>query len=239
MTRDRSTARYNIGIALSGGGIKGLCHAGALKALNEYGIKPDIISGVSAGAIVGALYADGYSPDEINEIFSNVSFSRFAKIQFPKDGFFHIDIFKDFLDKKLRAKTFEALNIPLRIVATDFDHGKTAVFEHGNLLDPVIASCSLPILFKPVKINGIHYVDGGVLKNFPVGTIYHDCRYVVGVNASPFITKEYIRSLRETIARTYFFMSKANILQDKALCDMLIEPQNMASYELFDVEKSN
>ena len=57
-----------IGIALSGGGIKGLCHAGALKALEESGIRPDILSGVSAGAIVGSLYADGYSPDEIADI---------------------------------------------------------------------------------------------------------------------------------------------------------------------------
>ena len=239
MTKDRSKAKYKIGIALSGGGIKGLCHAGALKALDEYGIKPDIISGVSAGAVVGALYADGYSPNEINDIFSNITFSQFAKIQFPRDGFFHIDIFEKFLEEKLRAKTFEELNVHLRVVATDFDHGKTTVFEKGNLLEPIIASCSMPILFKPVKINGIHYVDGGVLKNFPVGTIYHDCQYVVGVNASPFVTKEYNRNLRGTVARTYFFMSKANILQDKAMCDVLIEPQNMASYETFDVEKSN
>ena len=60
---------YRTGIALSGGGIKGLCHAGVLKALEEVGIKPDIISGVSAGAIVGALYADGYTPDEIATLF--------------------------------------------------------------------------------------------------------------------------------------------------------------------------
>ncbi len=230
---------YKIGIALSGGGIKGLCHAGALKALEEYNIKPDIISGVSAGAIVGALYADAYSPDEINDIFANVTFSQFAKIQFPRDGFFHIDIFKKFLGEKLRAKTFEELNIPLRVVATDFDHGKTTVFEKGNLIDPIIASCSMPVLFKPVKINGTYYVDGGVLKNFPVGTIYRDCQHVIGINASPFVTKEYNKNLRGTIARTYFFMSKANSLQDKALCDVLIEPQNMASYETFDVEKSN
>ena len=239
MEKNRARAKYKIGIALSGGGIKGLCHAGALKALEEYGIKPDIISGVSAGAIVGALYCDGYSSDEINAIFANVTFSQFAKIQFPRNGFFQIDEFKKFLGEKLRAKKFEDLNIPLRIVATDFDNGKTTVFEKGNLLDPIIASCSLPILFKPVKINGIHYVDGGVLKNFPVGTIYQDCQFVIGINASPFIPKEYNGNLRGTVARTYFFMSKANILQDKVLCDVLIEPENMASYETFDVEKSN
>ncbi|MDR1459546.1 MAG: patatin-like phospholipase family protein [Bacteroidales bacterium] len=229
---------YQTGVALSGGGIKGLCHAGALKALNEYGIKPDIISGVSAGAIVGALYADGYTPDEIGEIFYDVTFSRFAKIQFPVDGLFQMDLFKTFLHEKIRAETFEELSIPLRIVATDLDHGKTKVFEKGNLIDPIIASSSLPILFKPIVIHGINYVDGGVLKNFPVGTIYPDCQYIIGINASPFVAKEYNKSLRGIIGRTYHFMSKANILQDKALCDILIEPENMASYETFDVEKS-
>ncbi len=229
---------YKIGFALSGGGIKGLCHAGALKALEEYGIKPDIISGVSAGAIVGALYADGYTPDEIDDIFCNITFSQFAKIQFPKNGLFHMSLFQKFLQEKLRAKTFEELSMPLRIVTTDLDHGKTTVFEKGSLIEPIIASSSLPILFKPTVINGIHYVDGGVLKNFPVGTIYHDCQYVIGINASPFVAKEYNINLRGIIGRTYHFMSKANILQDKALCDILIEPENMASYETFDVEKS-
>ena len=216
-----------------------MCHAGALKSLEEYGIKPDIISGVSAGAIVGALYADGYSPDEIGGIFSNITFSQFAKIQFPRDGFFNIDLFRQFLKEKLRADTFEKLSIKLRVVATNFDRGKSTVFEKGDLIDPIIASCSLPILFKPVVINGTNYVDGGVLKNFPVGTIYGDCQYIIGINASPFIAKEYSKKITNIIGRTYFFMSKANILQDKALCDILIEPENMASYETFDVEKSD
>jgi NTE family protein len=229
---------YKTGFALSGGGIRGLCHAGALKALEEYGIKPDIISGVSAGAIVGALYSDGYSPDEIGEIFHDVSFSQFAKIQFPIDGLFQMELFKEFLQGKLKAKTFQELSIPLRVVATDLDHGKSTVFEKGDLLDPIIASSSLPILFKPTVIDGVNYVDGGVLKNFPVGTIYHDCMYIIGINASPFVAKDYNKNLRGIIGRTYHFMSKANILQDKALCDILIEPRNMASYDTFDVEKS-
>ncbi|MDR1181817.1 MAG: patatin-like phospholipase family protein [Bacteroidales bacterium] len=236
--RNPKNKTYKTGIALSGGGIKGLCHAGALKALDEYGIKPDIISGVSAGAIIGALYADGYTPDEIGEIFYDITFSKFAKIQFPVDGLFQIDLFKEFLQEKIKARTFEELSIPLRIVATDLDRGRTKVFEKGTLIDPIMASSSLPILFKPIVINGVHYVDGGVLKNFPVGTIYPDCQLIIGINASPFVAKEYSKSLRGIIGRTYHFMSKANILQDKALCDILIEPENMASYETFDIEKS-
>ena len=98
---------YKIGIALSGGGIKGMCHAGVLKALEEAGVKPDIISGVSAGAIVGALYADGHSPDEIAEIFEHVEFRKMTKLQVPDGGFFRTERFEKYLGSKLRAKTFE------------------------------------------------------------------------------------------------------------------------------------
>jgi len=143
---------YKIGIALSGGGIKGLCHAGVLKALEEQGIKPGILSGVSAGAIVGALYADGYTPDEIAKLFEDISFRQMTKFRIPDGGLFRIDAFENFMFRNLRAKTFEELNIPLRIVATNLDKGQSVVFEKGNLIDPIVASCSVPVLFIPKKI---------------------------------------------------------------------------------------
>jgi len=229
---------YRIGIALSGGGIKGLCHAGVLKALEEQGIKPDILSGVSAGAIVGALYADGYTPDEIAYLFEDISFRHMTKIRIPDGGFFKTDIFQDFLSKKLRAKTFEELSIPLRVVATNLDKGQSTTFSSGNLLNPIIASCSLPVLFSPKKIHGVYYVDGGVLKNFPVSTIRDDCEKVIGVNASPLVADEYKQSVLSIAARSYHFMFKANILHDKELCDLLIEPVDMGNYDTFGVDKS-
>jgi len=228
---------YKIGIALSGGGIKGLCHAGVLKALEEQGIKPDIISGVSAGAVVGALYADGYSPDEIAKLFEDISFRRMTKLRIPDGGLFRIDAFENFIFKNMRAKTFEELNIPLRIVATNLDKGQSVVFSKGNLIDPIVASCSVPVLFTPKKINGIYYVDGGVLKNFPVSTIRDDCDKVIGINASPLVADEYKLSLMNVASRTYHFMFKANILHDKELCDLLIEPVDMGNYDTFEVDK--
>lgn len=228
---------YKIGIALSGGGIKGLCHAGVLKALEEQGIKPDIISGVSAGAVVGALYADGYSPDEIAKLFEDISFRQMTKFRIPDGGLFRIDAFENFIFKNMRAKTFEELNIPLRIVATNLDKGQSVVFSKGNLIDPIVASCSVPVLFTPKKINGIHYVDGGVLKNFPVSTIRDDCDKVIGINASPLVADEYKLSLMNVASRTYHFMFKANILHDKELCDLLIEPVDMGNYDTFEVDK--
>ncbi|MDD3079477.1 MAG: patatin-like phospholipase family protein [Paludibacter sp.] len=228
---------YQTGIALSGGGIKGLCHAGVLKALEEQGIRPDIISGVSAGAVVGALYADGYTPDEIAKLFEDISFKKMTTLRIPDGGLFRIDAFENFMFRTLRAKTFEELRIPLRIVATDLDKGQSVVFDKGNLIDPIVASCSVPVLFTPKKINGVHYVDGGVLKNFPVSTIRADCDKVIGINASPMVADEYKLSLLNVASRTYHFMFKANIIHDKELCDLLIEPVDMGNYDTFDVDK--
>jgi NTE family protein len=228
---------YKIGIALSGGGIKGLCHAGVLKALEEHGITPNILSGVSAGAVVAVLYADGYSPDEIAKLFEDISFRRMTKIQIPDGGFFRIDAFHRFLAKNLRAKTFEELKIPLRVVATDLDKGRSIVFSTGKLLDPIIASCSVPVLFSPKMIDGVRYVDGGVFKNFPVSTIREECDKVIGINASPMVADDYKPTIMNVAARSYHFMFKANILHDKELCDFLIEPIDMGNYETFDVDK--
>jgi NTE family protein len=228
---------YKIGIALSGGGVKGLCHAGVLKALEEQGIKPDILSGVSAGSVVGALYADGYSPDEIAVLFEDINFRNMTKIRIPDGGFFKTDIFQKFLTSKLRAKTFEELKIPLRVVATDFDKGKSVTFEHGDLVDPIVASCSVPVLFRPKEIDGVNYVDGGVLMNFPVSVIRNDCDKVIGINASPMVADKYKVSILNVATRSYHFMFKANILYDKGLCDLLIEPVDMGNYETFDVDK--
>jgi len=228
---------YKVGIALSGGGVKGLCHAGVLKALEEVGIKPNVISGVSSGALVGALYSDGYSPDEIAVCFEEISFRNMTKIRLPDGGFFKTDIFQKFLNSKLHARTFEELSIPLRVVATDLDNGRSVTFNSGQLIDPIVASCTFPVLFSPKIINGIHYVDGGVLKNFPVSTIRKDCEKVIGINASPLVADEYKQSILNVALRSYNFMFKANILHDKGLCDLLIEPVDMGNYETFDVDK--
>jgi len=229
--------KYKIGIALSGGGVKGLCHAGVLKALEEFGIKPDIISGVSAGALVGALYSDGYSPDEIAVCFEEINFRKMTKIRMPEGGLFKTDIFQKFLSNKLRARTFKELSIPLRVVATDLDNGRSVTFKNGHLIDPIVASCCFPVLFSPKIIDGIHYVDGGVLKNFPVSTIRNECDKIIGINASPLVADDYKQSILNVALRSYNFMFKANILHDKSLCDLLIEPVDMANYETFDVDK--
>ena len=230
--------KYRIGIALSGGGIKGMAHAGVLKALEEFNIVPEIISGVSSGAVIGALYSSGYSPDEIAAMFDDFSFRKMTKIRIPEGGFFRVEPFENFLNRKLRINTFEALSIPLRVVATDLDKGKAVVFSKGDLISPVIASCSIPVLFTPKKIDGVNYVDGGVVQNFPVSVIREECECIIGVNSSPMVADNYKLSLLNVASRSYHFMFKANIIHDKEICDHIIEPQDLGYYGTFDVEKS-
>lgn len=230
---------YKIGLALSGGGAKGFAHLGVFKLLEESGLKPDIISGTSAGSLMGVLFADGYSADEIKNMFIGREFSEFAQLQIPKSGLFNYDRFQEFLKRHLRSKRIEDLPIPTVIVATDLDRGCSHEFRSGPIVEAVTASCCMPIVFSPVLINGVHYVDGGLFRNFPVSTIRNECEYVIGVNVSPLIPQRYKQTLLHIAERTYHYVFKANAIEDRELCDILIEAKEVGLYKTFDLENIN
>lgn len=234
---DASTNKvHKLGLALSGGGAKGFAHIGVFKLLEECGLKPDIIAGTSVGSLMGVLYADGYSADEIKELFTGREFSEFAELQVPKAGIFNSQRFRNFLKRHLRAKTFDELQIPLVILATDLDNGESHEFRSGPLVEAVRASCSIPIIFNPVVINGIHYVDGGLFRNFPVSNIREECERVIGVNVSPLLPMKYKQTLLGVAERSYHYMFRANTLEDRELCDVLIEAEEFGLYKTFDLE---
>lgn len=232
---NKEKKKYTLGLALSGGGARGFAHIGALKAMEEANIKPDIISGVSAGAVIGVLYADGYSPDEIAEMFSSLKFGDLAELTVPRSGFFKIEGFHKFLKKVIRAKLFEDLQYPLMVTATDLDHGKSVTFDKGPIVDVICASCSIPVVFNPVKINNIHYVDGGVFRNFPVKPIRNLCDTVIGVNVNPLVTNEYKKTIIGIAERSYSFMFKSNSFEDMKMCDILIQTNETTQYNIFDI----
>jgi len=227
---------YKLGLALSGGGAKGFAHVGVFKLLEECQIRPDIISGTSAGALAGCLYADGYNSEEIKHIFMGKEFSEFAKIQLPKAGLFDNSRLTKFLRKHLHAKRIEDLEIPLVIVATDLDHGVSHEFRSGPIAEAVTASCSVPMIFSPVEIGGIHYVDGGLFRNFPVTNIRNECEKVVGVNVSPLIPQKYKQTIYYIAERSYHYMFRANTTEDRHLCDVLIEAEEFGGFKMFDLE---
>lgn len=227
---------YQLGIALSGGGAKGFAHLGVLQALNEKGLYPEVISGTSAGAFAGVLYADGHSPKEILNFFKKKVFREFAEFAIPHGGFFKSDGFRSFLKKHLRAKTFEELQIPLYALTTDIEHGESKAFSSGPLIPAVIASCSVPIVFRPVEINNHYYVDGGLFKNFPVSTIRRECYKVIGVNVSPLMKAKFRSSIKYIAERSFHYMSVSNTLLDRNLCDYLIESDVLFKYSMFDLD---
>lgn len=228
---------YQLGIALSGGGAKGFAHLGVLQALNERGLYPEVISGTSAGAFAGVLYADGHSPEEIISFFRKKAFKEFAEFTIPPHGgFFKSTGFQAFLKKHLRARTFEELKTPLHVVATDIEYGESQAFSKGNLIPPIIASCSVPLVFKPLEINKRYYVDGGLFQNFPVSVIRRECVKIIGVNVSPVIKAEFKSSIKYVAERSFHYMSVSNTLLDRNLCDYLIESCDLARYSMFDLE---
>lgn len=156
MAEETNHKPYRLGLALSGGGAKGFAHIGVFRMMEECALRPDIIVGTSAGALMGALFADGYSAAEIQELFTGREFSEFAQLQIPKAGLFDSKRFRYFLRRHLRTKNIEDLQIPLVVVATDLDNGESHEFRSGPIVEAVTASCSIPIIFSPVVINGVH-----------------------------------------------------------------------------------
>ncbi len=160
-------SRPKIGVALGGGFARGLAHIGILKVLEAENVPIDFIAGTSVGSIIGAAYASGVSPKELEEIASLVRFKDFSRFSFSRFGLFSNDKMAHFLRKILRCKTFEELHIPLAVAATDIVTGKPAVFTSGELIDPVRASCAYPGMFHPVKIGSQLLVDGLLAHSVP------------------------------------------------------------------------
>ena len=217
-TNNWNSRKYQIGYALSGGFIKGFAHLGVMQALLEHDIKPEIISGVSAGALAGVFYADGNEPH--------------------KKGLFDLCEFIDFLRTNLKAKNLEELQLPLIITATDLDHGRMVHFHRGSIAERVAASCCMPVMFSPVNIDGTNYVDGGLMMNLPVSTLRRVCNKVVAVNVSPIMAQDYKMNIVSIAMRSFHFMFRANTFPEREKCDLLIEPYNLYGYSNTELEKA-
>ena len=230
--------KYPVGYALSGGFIKGFAHLGAIQALLEHDIRPDILSGVSAGALAGALFADGNEPYQVLEFFKGLSFRDLTNLIVSKAGFFNMKDVIDFLKSNLKVTRLEDLPTPMIITATDFDHGRSVHFREGPLPELIAASCSVPIIFSPINIEGTHYVDGGVLMNLPVSPLRDICEKVVAINVSPLVAPEYKMNIISIAERTYHFMFRSNTVAQRAMADLLIEPTNLYEFSDMDLDKT-
>lgn len=229
---------YEVGYALSGGFIKGFAHLGAVQALAEYDIHPQIIAGTSAGALAGAFLADGNEPYRCLDYFRGETFRHLTRLALTSSGLLSLEPFVHFLKKNIKARRIEELQIPLLVVATDLDHGRSVVFREGSLAERIAASCSMPVLFAPREVDGTTYVDGGILRNLPVSCLRRQCRNVVAVNVSPLQAPKYRKNLWGIALRTYHFMFESNSLPERQAADLLVEPRDLAGYSNTEMEKA-
>lgn len=233
-----SEKQYKIGLVLSGGGARGFAHLGVIQALNEAHIYPDVISGTSAGALAGVLYADGYTPVEILKLMNSGSRLDFVRPTLPREGLLQIGGIIKILKSSLRAKTFEDLKIPLYVTATDLNNGKAVYFSEGELVNPVIASASIPVLFQPVIIKNIHYVDGGVMDNLPVRPIEKKCKTLIGSFVNPVGYVEKISGLINIAERAFMLSMSKEILEKAKKFDLFVSPPELMNYKILDPEKA-
>lgn len=231
--------KYKTGLVLSGGGARGFAHLGVIQALNEAGIFPDVISGTSAGAIIGVMYADGYSPKEILMLMNWASRFDYMRPALPREGLLQINGITKVLKTSLRARVFEDLKIPLFVAATDLNNGKSVYFSKGDIFEPVMASASIPVLFQPVRINDISYVDGGVLDNLPIKPIENDCQSIIGSFVNPIGYIEKISGLINIAERTFLLSVSKDVPEKSKRFDLFIAPLELRNFKLLDPEKAN
>jgi NTE family protein len=224
-----------IGLALSGGGARGIAHLGALKALDEFGIKPAMISGVSSGAIIGTLYAAGMNPDTILENIIKERLYRYVRPAWSKFGFLKMERFVRVYERYLPAKNFEQLKIKLFISAADLQEAKTIYFSEGELLRPLLASSCMPILFVPMAIGNKRYVDGGILNNLPVEPLLGHTDFIIGIHCNPTNKSFEMHGIKSMIERTFHLSLALNVKERIKHCDIFIEPPMLSSYTIFDL----
>jgi NTE family protein len=227
-----------IGIVLSGGGIRGIAHLGVLQALSEAGIKFDMISGTSAGAIVGALFSQGLEPFEILQIFLQTRVIRFLRPAFGTPGLLSMDHARSLFIRYLPHDSFSGLQIPLTITATNFSEGKLVYFSSGKLIECILASSSIPGVFKPMIIDDNMYVDGGVLNNFPIEPLKQHCDFIIGSSCNHISAVKRIVNFRKLIERAAIMSINADMEMKCQYCDVLIEPEGMGATSIFDVKKA-
>ena len=191
-----------IGIALGGGGAKGLAHIPILEVFEELGIRPVCVAGTSIGAILGVLYCSGIPPSQTRRELTEVSFSGegrlrdllgkreilkwldFAQFQFDRSALLRSDRVMDILFSDLGPRRFEDLHTPLKVVATDFWAREPVVLDRGELIPALKASMAVPGVFPPVEIEGRLLVDGGMVNPIPYDLLPQDCDITIAVDVA-------------------------------------------------------
>ncbi len=228
-----------IGISLSGGGSRGIVHIGILKAIDEAGIKISMVTGTSAGAIIGALYCSGYSPDEIMGIIKDTKLIKYVRPAISFSGLLKLETIDSVFKKYIKVDSFEALKIPLVVAATNVRKGTNTYLHDGSLIQSILASCAVPVIFKPIVLKGETYIDGGILNNLPVEPLIGHCDVIIGLNCNPISENYEPGNMRSLLERSLLMAINVNTFAKKDLCDLFLEPEGLKNFGGFDFSKAS
>ena len=215
----------NIGLALGGGAVLGAAHVGVLKAIDELDIKIDYITGTSIGAFAGALYAFGKSYEDIEEIALKLKWIDISDLSISKFGLLSNGKLGRLIIKHLGYKNIEDAEIPLAIIATDATNGEKKIFDKGPLAEAVMASTSIPGIFKPVEFGDKIYVDGGIVENVPIDTVKKiGAEYVIAVDLNSKNIYNKPVNILDVLVNSFHFLIQERVKSQTELANILIEP---------------
>jgi NTE family protein len=225
-----------VGLALGGGAARGLAHIGVLEALEKEGIPVDMIAGTSAGAAVGALYAQGNTAARIKELALDTGWRRLVSLidlALPRSGFIEGTRIKNLLKSIIGDISFSELKIPLSCVATDIRSGEEVVINDGPVLEGVRASISIPVIFTAARWRGRYLVDGGLVNPVPVSTVRKmGADFVIAVNVIPPMgvrlqpsKKAKEPGIFQAMLHSFYIATYSLVRSNLAGADIVIEPK--------------
>jgi NTE family protein len=223
-----------IGVALGAGGAKGLSHIAFLQALDELGVRPGVIAGTSIGAVIGGFYAAGVSGSQLEQIVKDLGFRDLYKMALDFSVLSNSAIYKgkgveEFLARTIPAQRFEELEIPLKVVATDFWNRREVVFTSGSLINSIRASMAVPALFEPVQFRGHILIDGGAVNPLPYDLIRPECDLTIAIDVSgekTFAAEDPVPNMVESILSTFQIMQASIVAAKKKMSapDIYVKP---------------
>jgi len=219
-----------LGLVLGAGAARGFAHIGVIKALESQGIRPDLVVGSSAGSVIAALLASGATGNELNRLALNLDEATIADWGLPFAGRFggliKGEALQAMVNREVRNKTIEQMNLPLGIVATELQTGKGVLFRSGNTGLAVRASCSVPGVFQPASINGKEYVDGGLVAPVPVSYARQmGATIVIAVNISSEPLHQDASGTFGVLQQTISIMQNSINQYELKSADIAIQPQ--------------
>lgn len=195
-----------VGIALSGGVVRGISHLGILKVLEREEVPINFIAGTSIGALVGALYASGLKISEMEQLVKTAKWRELIDFTIPKSGFIAGKKIEDYIKKIIKCEKFEELQIPISVIATDLNNGEKIIFKNGSIIKAIRASISMPGVFEPVVDNGSIVVDGGLVDPIPVDVVKEmGAEIVIAVDLSIDVKQSNFDKNKEESKFTEFF----------------------------------